>query len=160
MPYFDTQLLSAWPPALTFKRKSYPGPQRIPPQVLASMKYNDRVAYATLPKELRGRRNMASEARKGGARFRSDKGPEVVHLVSGGLLLIEAQVEQGTASSDHYDAGIPQMYRKVEIEYSKFGVEDFDFGSGQFTMSSSPLLIRASLDFTIRLNSAGWRPTY
>ena len=23
---------------------------------------------------------------------------------------------------------IPSMYRRVEIEYSKFGVEDFDFG--------------------------------
>ncbi|KAF9532295.1 ubiquitin carboxyl-terminal hydrolase-domain-containing protein [Crepidotus variabilis] len=100
MPYFDSQLLSAWPATKQSKVASYTGPQRIPPQILSSMKYNDQVAYATLPKELRGRRNMSVPApRKGGARFRSDK---VIP--------------------------VPKMYRKVEIEYSKFGVEDFDFG--------------------------------
>ncbi len=81
MPYFNTQLLSAWPTALISKTSSFSGPQRIPSQVLASMKYNDKVAYATLPKELRGRRNMAmSVTRKSGARFRSDKGVEVARL--------------------------------------------------------------------------------
>jgi PAB-dependent poly(A)-specific ribonuclease subunit 2 len=114
MPYFDTQLLSAWPAALISKTSSYCGPQRIPTQVLASMKYNDKVAYATLPKELRGRRNMAmSVTRKSGARFRSDKGVEV---------------GPDHSTPDQYDAEIPRMYRRVEIEYSKFGVEDFDFG--------------------------------
>lgn len=38
------------------------------------MKYNENIAYASLPKELRGRRNMTTaEPRKGGARFRSGK---------------------------------------------------------------------------------------
>lgn len=79
MPYFNSQLLSAWPTTLILKTTAYSGPQRIPTQVLASMKYNDKVAYATLPKELRGRRNMAmSVTRKGGARFRSDKGVELI----------------------------------------------------------------------------------
>lgn len=80
MPFFDTQLLSGWPSEKNSNSKmaSHSGPQRIPPQILASMKYNDQVAYATLPKELRGRRNMAITApRKGGARFRSDKAVDV-----------------------------------------------------------------------------------
>jgi hypothetical protein len=78
MPYFDTKLLSAWPSSLTSRSPGHAGPQRIPPQVLASMKYNDKVAYATLPKELRGHRNMTvSLGRKGAARFRSDKAVEV-----------------------------------------------------------------------------------
>jgi PAB-dependent poly(A)-specific ribonuclease subunit 2 len=33
-------------------------PAKIPPQVLNTMKTNDNVAYAALPKELRGRPNM------------------------------------------------------------------------------------------------------
>lgn len=38
------------------------------------MKFNENIAYATLPKELRGRRNLAnSEPRKGAGRFRSGK---------------------------------------------------------------------------------------
>lgn len=38
------------------------------------MKVNDSIAYATLPKELRGRRNVVSSApKKAGGRFRSGK---------------------------------------------------------------------------------------
>ncbi|KAF8969950.1 ubiquitin carboxyl-terminal hydrolase-domain-containing protein [Flammula alnicola] len=120
MPYFDTQLLSAWPSNLSSKAVSYSPPQNIPSQILASMKFNENIAYATLPKELRGRRNMTNaEPRKGVGRFRSGKTME----------------EPGHDSSSydspgfgHGDGEVPRRYRRVEIEYSKFGVEDFDFG--------------------------------
>ncbi|KAF9483877.1 hypothetical protein BDN70DRAFT_873274 [Pholiota conissans] len=112
MPYFDTQLLSAWPPNLSSKTTSYP-PQRIPPQIMATMKFNENIAYATLPKELRGRRNMTTaEPRKGAGRFRSGKPASDEPELYGSI-------------SDHE---VPRIYRRVEIEYSKFGVEDFDFG--------------------------------
>ncbi|KJA18541.1 hypothetical protein HYPSUDRAFT_144864 [Hypholoma sublateritium FD-334 SS-4] len=116
MPYFDNQLLSAWPTNLSSRTQGWPPPQKIPPQILATMKFNENIAYATLPKELRGRRNLAnSEPRKGAGRFRSGK-PTV------------DEPEPDSATFDHGDGEVPRIYRRVEIEYSKFGVEDFDFG--------------------------------
>lgn len=38
------------------------------------------------------------------------------------------QPEPDSATFDRGDGEVPRMYRRVEIEYSKFGVEDFDFG--------------------------------
>lgn len=114
VPYFDSQLLSAWPSNLSSKM-SYSSPTKIPPQVLASMKYNENIAYASLPKELRGRRNMTNSVpRKGISRFRSGKtdAPEP---------------EPDSETFGHGDEDVPRSYRRVEIEYSKFGVEDFDF---------------------------------
>ncbi|KAG6878679.1 hypothetical protein C0993_011494 [Termitomyces sp. T159_Od127] len=38
------------------------------------------------------------------------------------------QAGSSTPVFEYVDGEVPQMYRQVEIEYSKFGVEDFDFG--------------------------------
>ena len=40
--------------------------------------------------------------------------------------MVQIELEQLTLD-DNIDQ-VPRIYRKVEIEYSKFGVEDFDFG--------------------------------
>ena len=37
-------------------------------------------------------------------------------------------MEQENAEKISIEAGVPNYYRKAEIKYSKFGVEDFDFG--------------------------------
>lgn len=111
MPYYDAPLLSAWSPPVIIA-PYYPPPARIPPQVLASMKMNDNIAYAPLPKELRGRRNLVPTGpKKDTARFRSGK----------------PRKETGDRPTNEPNE-IPPPYRRVEIEYSKFGVEDFDFG--------------------------------
>ncbi|KIK63543.1 hypothetical protein GYMLUDRAFT_40586 [Collybiopsis luxurians FD-317 M1] len=120
LPHYKTSLLSAWTPQFVSRSslgKSasplFPAPQKVPTQVLHTMKINDNVAYAPLPKELRGRRNMVLQGKKIGGRFRSGRG---------------AENEPDTPVFDYTGDEVPKMYRHVEIEYSKFGVEDFDFG--------------------------------
>uniref|UniRef100_D8PTC9 PAN2-PAN3 deadenylation complex catalytic subunit PAN2 n=1 Tax=Schizophyllum commune (strain H4-8 / FGSC 9210) TaxID=578458 RepID=D8PTC9_SCHCM len=99
LPYYEEPLLSAWSPRRS--TNFYPPPMKIPPQILSALKFNDNVGYAPLPKELKGRRNMTlTTARRTNGRFRSGKAR----------------------------GQVPRIYRRVEIEYSKFGVEDFDFG--------------------------------
>ena len=75
MPFYNTLLLSSWTKAFIPSRPKYfPPPEVIPPQILNSMKLNDNIAYAAVPKELRGRRNMVADVKKdSGARFRSGK---------------------------------------------------------------------------------------
>ncbi|KAH7889997.1 PAB-dependent poly-A-specific ribonuclease subunit PAN2 [Phlebopus sp. FC_14] len=124
MPYYNNRLLSSWTPQFVSHGVYYPPPANIPPQILNTMKVNDNVAYAALPKELRGRRNRAilPNVRDQG-RFRSEKNRrdniELEHFT------LDDSVEE-----------VPRIYRKVEIEYSKFGVEDFDFGFYNKTMYS------------------------
>ncbi|KAG1748914.1 PAB-dependent poly-A-specific ribonuclease subunit PAN2 [Suillus paluster] len=117
MPHYNTLLLSSWTPQFLPRSGILsPPPPKIPPQVLSTMKMNDNIAYAALPKELRGRRNrvLVTTAKDQG-RFRSGKGRrDDLELEA---LTIDDSVEE-----------VPRIYRKVEIEYSKFGVEDFDFG--------------------------------
>ena len=87
------------------------------------MKMVDFVGYATMPRELRGKRN-ALTARPGAGkhftgnrrkdstpRFRSDKDRKTRQIV-----------DEETPPGE-----IPKYYRQVEIKYSKFGIEDFDF---------------------------------
>ncbi|GJE87918.1 PAB-dependent poly(A)-specific ribonuclease subunit PAN2 [Phanerochaete sordida] len=117
MPHYTSLLLSSWTSKFlpTVKQSTVaPLPAKIPSQILSSMKTNDNVAYAALPKELRGRRNVVYSQPKSKARFRSGKG--------------RGEVEPETPTQDYDPDDIPRWYRKVEIEYSKFGVEDFDFG--------------------------------
>ncbi|KAG7086554.1 hypothetical protein E1B28_002503 [Marasmius oreades] len=114
MPHYKSQLLSAWTPQFSLSTPAYPPPQKIPPQVLNTIKTNDNVAYAPLPKELQGKRNMVPSApRKSNGRFRSGKA---------------RTGEEPETPMDYMADDIPKVYRLVEIEYSKFGVEDFDFG--------------------------------
>jgi len=74
LPYYDSQLLSAWTPQLVLANVSFPPPPKIPPQILGTMKWKDNVAYAALPRELKGHRNMeAVDLRKQTNRFLSGK---------------------------------------------------------------------------------------
>lgn len=74
MPFYESPLLSAWTPKFKSSTLNYPPPQKIPLQILSTMKTNDNVAYAALPKELKGRRNVVAVVpQKNNGRFRSGK---------------------------------------------------------------------------------------
>jgi len=50
---------------------------------------------------------------------------------------------------------IPRVYRRVEIEYSKFGVEDFDFGCAQHALLRRSTYCNSAS--TTRHRTVGWR---
>jgi PAB-dependent poly(A)-specific ribonuclease subunit 2 len=75
LPYYTSPLLSSWSPLFVPSNgvPKFPPLQKIPPSVLASMKRSGNVAYAPLPKELRGRRNVVTAPKRATARFRSGR---------------------------------------------------------------------------------------
>lgn len=73
LPHYNTLLLSSWEPQLESVKVST-APMKIPLSVLSTIKMNDGIAYAPLPRELKGRRNMITVAApKDQGRFRSEK---------------------------------------------------------------------------------------
>ncbi|KAL7004824.1 poly(A)-specific ribonuclease [Cystobasidiomycetes sp. EMM_F5] len=131
-------------------------PRKIDPAILASMKTVDFVGYALNPKtHLRNqallRENAAKEAKrkmdvplfrsekeraKTSRRRRSSRGANAimganVNLLSDNCIYISTNCFlQTTETGDESDLTqkiMPKYYRKVEIKYSKFGVDDFDF---------------------------------
>jgi len=103
MPHYSEPLLSAtqWPLHVNTRRI------KIPPEILASAvcKPNDVVAYARNPGNLK--RNQFTSSLIDTPKFRSQTAAPIASTSS-----------QST---------IPAPWKSVEIKYSRFGVEDFDF---------------------------------
>lgn len=155
MPYYTSPLLSLLPTSFDFTPSPLHH-TRVPldPNILATVKTVDFVGYAPYPASARaaGRRNQVTPGPggKGGKRrvdvpmFRSEKEraetkkkrDRVVSVraslaLGGGEELtgdFGAQVAKLEEEEDAASAQMPNHYRKVEIKYSRFGVEDFDFG--------------------------------
>ena len=135
MPYYSDPLLSTWPPTL-FHHVGRP-PPIIPPEVLAKVKYVDFVGYSSNPDPLIFRRNrthvISTRVRERRdhqdvPKFVSEQERE--RLYGGRKKKEESKGKMnrgGSGSKSHRDS-VPKFYRRVEIKYSKFGVEDFDFG--------------------------------
>ncbi|TEA13362.1 PAN2-PAN3 deadenylation complex catalytic subunit PAN2 [Colletotrichum sidae] len=134
MPYYREVLASTWPELVADVGAP---PTKLDVQFLASLKQTEFGMYGRNTRGLR--RNQVEDTRnldKSGAsgmpapKFLSEKARESANTpISGSndkaddlanpLMLMEI---------DPSRAECPPMYRNVEIKYSKFGVDDFDFG--------------------------------
>lgn len=121
MSYYRDPLLSAWPSHLTFTVGKQP--PKIDADILQTMTTAEFGGYAKNPR--RTRRNQVDTVPQDlnvpAPRFLSEKAKEKGEA---GELDIGAAVEE-KGLRRLYD--VPAKYKKVEIKYSRFGVDDFDF---------------------------------
>ena len=131
MPYYREALLSNFSPEdyAPVTSPFFNPPEQVPQAVLASMKMSGHMGYANLPTDLKGKRlvktarpgagkratgRARAHRRESGPRFRSEK---------------ERDRKASIFEDEETPEGqVPKYYRKVEIKYSRFGIEDFDFG--------------------------------
>jgi len=131
MPYYREALLSAWP--TTISDVGAP-PVKFDPQFLDTLSHADFGLYGRNTRGLR--RNQVEKTRKAektpasgiqAPKFLSEKARESAKAISG--TESEKRAEDITTTfANAPDSDVPAWYRNVEIKYSKFGVDDFDFG--------------------------------
>ena len=135
MPYYREQLLSAWP-SNQFYDVGKP-PPRIDSEILENLQPFDVGQWVLNPRKVR--RNQADNTRStelqgdtfAAPKFLSEKAREAEKEQSEERRISEvAEAMANAALGNSAKADIPIMYRNVEIKYSKFGVDDFDFEYG------------------------------
>ncbi|KAI8384404.1 ubiquitin carboxyl-terminal hydrolase-domain-containing protein [Radiomyces spectabilis] len=124
MPYYTEPLLSIWSPMATYE-VGHP-PAQIDEEVLRNMKTLDFVGYAPNPGNmLRNQipRRKKAAHKKDIPKFRSEQEREMLMATN----VLSSSVGD-LKSVDPSGLIMPKIYSRVEIQYSKFGVDDFDFG--------------------------------
>lgn len=132
MPYYRDTLLSAWPTHLLFEVGA-PGP-KIDPAIMAGATRTEFGHYAPYPRKTR--RYQVEDTRAlekalaaiGGPKFLSEQAKDSNGDLGPGRRMSDVL---DALNASHLDGSlkvdVPVMYHNVEIKYSKFGVDDFDF---------------------------------
>lgn len=130
MPYYRDVLASAWPDLVSDVGAP---PVKHDPQFLAGLKSTDFGLYGRNTRGLRRNqaektRDVDKDANSGlkAPKFLSEKARESAQTK--GDKVDELTSPIGDLAIDIKKSEVPVMYRNVEIKYSKFGVDDFDFG--------------------------------
>ncbi|RDW85660.1 PAB-dependent poly(A)-specific ribonuclease subunit PAN2 [Coleophoma crateriformis] len=130
MPYYREQLLSGWPSHMIFEVGA--PPVKMEQQPLPGFKTAEWGSYGRNPRGVR--RNQIENTRAiekkneslQAPRFLSEKAREAANDASSERRISDAS--ESLSALDLSKSEIPRRYRNVEIKYSKFGVDDFDFG--------------------------------
>ncbi|KAK0628889.1 ubiquitin carboxyl-terminal hydrolase-domain-containing protein [Bombardia bombarda] len=139
MPYYWDQLFSAWPSDI-ISDVGAPPPVVNDPAFLAGLTQLESYFYGKKPNNTR--RNQAQDTRTTGntsntlrpPMFLSERAREPSTSYTGPSPETEVKVEPiaqkqpSTTELESLKPEAPPMYRDLEIKYSKFGVDDFDFG--------------------------------
>ncbi|CZS97451.1 related to PAN2-component of Pab1p-stimulated poly(A) ribonuclease [Rhynchosporium agropyri] len=131
MPYYREQLLSSWPSHLIFETGA--PPPKIDPQFLATLKSADWGTFGrnrSTSKRYQVENTRTSErtpASLQAPKFLSEKAREASHDGTDERRLSNAH-DVGVGDDTSLKVDVPVWYENVEIKYSKFGVDDFDFG--------------------------------
>ncbi|XP_023706705.1 PAN2-PAN3 deadenylation complex catalytic subunit PAN2 isoform X2 [Cryptotermes secundus] len=113
LPYCQqgTSLLSDWPEQ--YLKKVYRRPAPIDPEILRTMKMQGTIGYAPNPMGCR-RNQVAYKLEKHGGGRRQSK-------------LFNSDSRTGKSGEEANFIAIPKRYRKIDVKYSKMGMEDCDF---------------------------------
>lgn len=135
MPYYRETLLSAWPQDGVYEIGAPPA--KIPDHVIGSLQRREWGWYG---KNTRGlRRNQAEDTRaldkeQGSLRvprFLSEQARQAAYSPSGTPAPEDSAPEIATApiskDLESNKVDVPEMYQNIDIRYSKFGIDDFDF---------------------------------
>jgi PAB-dependent poly(A)-specific ribonuclease subunit 2 len=132
MPYYKETLFSSWPSHMVFEVGS--PPPKIDSAILSGMTRTDVGFFAKNPKTKR--RNQCEVTRRSDRSSDSLTPPKFLSekaraSLSPSELDAKAVETMETLTDLHLDdvtrKDVPAMYGNVEIKYSKFGVDDFDF---------------------------------
>lgn len=131
MPYYHEKLLSAWPSHLVFDT-GYPLPP-IDPAIIPYFRDAEMGQYAPNPRKTRryqveaNRLPQPIESALAAPKFLSEKARERPKSSSGRRMSDAAEALAGASLEEEKDEDPLIKYSNVEIKYSKFGVDDFDF---------------------------------
>ncbi|CDK24431.1 unnamed protein product [Kuraishia capsulata CBS 1993] len=130
LPYYSDTLLSAWPIHAKFTLGAMP--EKIDPEILHSSKRVQQFLVAPYDHDKFGKRNVSTKFQA--IKKLTKNGVKVPKFISERATLetenSKSETLKNQTSMFEYTSrtnNVPNCFSKVEILYSKFGVDDFDF---------------------------------